>query len=282
MFEQAFQNIDNILRNELRGTTKVDYNEQNSGLHFREYLDGLEQGKADEARPLLERLEHIADEPRQALGRYLFAAATSELMTSGRVPTLPRCHFFLLTAVEPDVFLAELAEVPDGDWEKNSRHKISVQRETRSIELSVRATKCINNRHDQYVRPSDNAEHFPYLMNWLRSFSSVAGRGTLQLARIVKLKPQGQVYKHVDRGLYYLIRDRYHLVLQSRSGSKMQCESQTCIWYSGQAWWFNNHVVHQAFNESGNERIHVIFDVLPHRNQILVPYFQQYAASSER
>lgn len=281
MFEQAFQNIDNVLRKELRRTTKVDYNEQNSGLRFRDYLDGLEQGKADEARPLLERMEQIAAESDHALARYVFAAATSELLSSGYAPAVSPCHFFLLTAVEPDIFLAELAEIDDDDWERNSRHKISVQRETRSIELSVKATEGMISRHDQYVRPSDNAERLPYLSNWLQNFSSVVGNGTLQLAQIVNLKARGQVYSHVDRGLYYLIRDRYHLVLRSRSGSKMQCESQISTWYPGQVWWFNNHVVHQAFNDSEDERIHVIFDVLPHRNQILVPYLQQYAASSE-
>jgi hypothetical protein len=32
---------------------------------------------------------------------------------------------------------------------------------------------------------------------------------------------------------------------------------------AGELWWFNNNMQHEAFNESDDSRIHVIFDVLP-------------------
>jgi hypothetical protein len=230
---------------------------------------------------LLKHLAQISEEPDHALARYLFAAATSEVLSSGRVPLLPPRHFCLLATVELESFLAELAGVAEDEWDKNSRHKIRVQGETRSIELSGRAKNEVANRNNQYVRLRDASESFPRLMEWLRDFSSTVGNGTLQLARIVKLKARGRVYPHVDRGLYYLIRDRYHLVLKSRSGSRMQCEDQVSVWHPGQVWWFNNHVTHESFNDSDDERIHVIFDVLPRRSEMLVPYLQQYAATLE-
>jgi Aspartyl/Asparaginyl beta-hydroxylase len=283
MFEQAFKNIDNVLRNELGITTEVSYIENASDLSFREYFDGLEQNEADQAKPLLEQLERVADEPDYALARYLFAAAASEPIISGRVPMEPPSHFSLVAKAQLPPFLAELAEIVDCKWGKNSRHKISVQRETRSISLSVRATRNVSHRHDQYVRlHNEYARQFPHLVSWLQNFAKTVGNGTLQLARIVKLEARGQVYMHVDRGLYYLVRDRYHLVLQSVLGSKMQCGGQTSIWHPGQVWWFNNHIPHQAFNDSEHERIHVIFDVLPYRNKVLIPYFQRQAISSER
>jgi type I restriction enzyme M protein len=49
MFEQAFRNIDDILRKEAGCTTELDYTEQTSWLLFLKYLDALEQDKADEA-----------------------------------------------------------------------------------------------------------------------------------------------------------------------------------------------------------------------------------------
>jgi type I restriction enzyme M protein len=49
MFEQAFKNIDDVLRNEAGCTTELDYTEQTSWLLFLKYLDGLEQDKAMEA-----------------------------------------------------------------------------------------------------------------------------------------------------------------------------------------------------------------------------------------
>ncbi|MCC7020889.1 MAG: N-6 DNA methylase [Ardenticatenales bacterium] len=49
MFEQAFKNIDDILRKEAGCTTELDYTEQTSWLLFLKYLDGLEQDLAAEA-----------------------------------------------------------------------------------------------------------------------------------------------------------------------------------------------------------------------------------------
>ncbi len=50
MFEQAFKNIDDVLRKEAGCTTELDYTEQTSWLLFLKYLDGLEQDKATEAK----------------------------------------------------------------------------------------------------------------------------------------------------------------------------------------------------------------------------------------
>ncbi|MEI6236315.1 MAG: class I SAM-dependent DNA methyltransferase, partial [Planctomycetota bacterium] len=50
MFEQAFRNIDDVLRKEDGCTTELDYTEQTSWLLFLKYLDGLEQDKAMEAQ----------------------------------------------------------------------------------------------------------------------------------------------------------------------------------------------------------------------------------------
>ncbi len=49
MFEQAFRNIDDVLRKEAGCTTELDYTEQTSWLLFLKYLDSLEQDKALEA-----------------------------------------------------------------------------------------------------------------------------------------------------------------------------------------------------------------------------------------
>jgi type I restriction enzyme M protein len=49
MFEQAFKNIDDVLRKEAVCTAELDYTEQTSWLLLLKYLDALEQDKADEA-----------------------------------------------------------------------------------------------------------------------------------------------------------------------------------------------------------------------------------------
>ncbi|MEO8098133.1 MAG: N-6 DNA methylase [Acidobacteriota bacterium] len=63
MFEQAFRNIDDVLRKEAGCTTELDYTEQTSWLLFLKYLDGLEQDKADEAALESKKYSFILDKP---------------------------------------------------------------------------------------------------------------------------------------------------------------------------------------------------------------------------
>src|SRR5258705_2681412 len=63
MFEQAFRNIDDVLRKEAGCTTELDYTEQTSWLLFLKYLDGLEQDKATEAALDGKKYTHILDKP---------------------------------------------------------------------------------------------------------------------------------------------------------------------------------------------------------------------------
>lgn len=62
-FEQAFKNIDDVLRKEAGCTTELDYTEQTSWLLFLKYLDGLEQDRADEAALAGKKYIYILEEP---------------------------------------------------------------------------------------------------------------------------------------------------------------------------------------------------------------------------
>ena len=63
MFEQAFRNIDDVLRKEAGCTTELDYTEQTSWLLFLKYLDALEQEKATEAALAGKAYTPILDKP---------------------------------------------------------------------------------------------------------------------------------------------------------------------------------------------------------------------------
>lgn len=63
MFEQAFRNIDDVLRKEAGCTTELDYTEQTSWLLFLRYLDSLEQDKAMQAGLEGKKYGFILDEP---------------------------------------------------------------------------------------------------------------------------------------------------------------------------------------------------------------------------
>ena len=49
MFEQTFNNLDNVLRQEAGCTTELDYTEQTSWILFLKYLDDLEHARELEA-----------------------------------------------------------------------------------------------------------------------------------------------------------------------------------------------------------------------------------------
>ncbi len=63
MFEQAFRNIDDVLRKEAGYTTELDYTEQTSWLLFLKYLDVLEEDKATEAALGGKPYTHILEAP---------------------------------------------------------------------------------------------------------------------------------------------------------------------------------------------------------------------------
>jgi type I restriction enzyme M protein len=62
MFEQTFNNLDNVLRQEAGCTTELDYTEQSSWMLFLKYLDDLEQERAMEAELRSKSYEFIIDE----------------------------------------------------------------------------------------------------------------------------------------------------------------------------------------------------------------------------
>lgn len=63
MFEQAFKNIDDVLRKEAGCTTELDYTEQTSWLLFLKYLEDLEKDRATEAELEGKKYTYLLDKP---------------------------------------------------------------------------------------------------------------------------------------------------------------------------------------------------------------------------
>jgi len=163
-----------------------------------------------------------------------------------------------------------IAEITDKSafwfYDTSRQQKLMPQPETQSIFLT-RAAKPfppgIENARDVHAScPTEIAGEFPVVMNWVERFVEEIG-GELGRVNIFKLAPKGRVYSHIDYGEYYRLRERYHLVLHSQSGSWMKCGSEETIMHEGELWWFDNKQPHEAFNPSEQWRIHLIFDVLP-------------------
>lgn len=150
-------------------------------------------------------------------------------------------------------------------WSVNTtrQEKIKEQQDTHTIRVRTSVPRpdlhATDNQESGWTTLSQN---FPIASQFMDKFAKNMG-GTLSRATIVRLKPNSQVYQHIDWGAYYLIRDRYHLVIKSPTGSVMVSGDEKVRWKEGELWWFDNKQHHEAFNESGDWRIHYIFDVLP-------------------
>jgi type I restriction enzyme M protein len=122
MFEQAFKNIDDVLRKEAGCTTELDYTEQTSWLLFLKYLDGLERDKAVEAQlegrtyvPILEpeyRWEHWAA-PKDAGGRldHNKALTGDDLRDFVDRKLFPYLHAFKQKASGPNTIEYKIGEI---------------------------------------------------------------------------------------------------------------------------------------------------------------------------
>ena len=172
--------------------------------------------------------------------------------------------------LDPEVEIKPLlAEIQNNSalWLRDTsrQDKVKVQRETNTIYLRSAVkpfppgVTSANDVHESH--PTKTAEKFPKVFSWVKGFAKSIG-GELGRVTIVRLAAHGRVYRHIDRGAYYQLRDRYHLVLHSPAGSLLGAGEEWVRMKPGELWWFDNKKPHEAINEADDWRIHLIFDVL--------------------
>jgi hypothetical protein len=144
------------------------------------------------------------------------------------------------------------------------QNNIFVQSETQTIYLKKAASSSSHSLKTSDIPESvvtENAVKFPLIFDWTNRFSEEVC-GHLGRVLIVRFKPNGRVYRHIDSGEYYRVRDRFHLVLQSEGGSIFICEKEKVVMQEDELWWFNNKKMHEVINPSDFWRTHLIFDIL--------------------
>lgn len=172
----------------------------------------------------------------------------------------------LLAGVDPAPFLDEIASVPDA-WgvAVGRQQKIEVQREAMAIPLRGLRKSAIGDRKRRDVlesRWTTISARFPLLRAFVLDVAqrrdALPGR-----AKVVCLPAGRRVYPHSDRGQYYRVHDRYHFVLRSTDGSWLKAADEEVRMRPGELWWFDNDQLHEARNDGQEDRIHVIFDLMP-------------------
>jgi len=168
------------------------------------------------------------------------------------------------SGVDVGPILAELDRQPEIWGEQTGRQRISVQREARAVPIRGLRKSRIRGRPRRDVHESrftTLSRRVPHAVAFIRAFAEEVG-GELSRAKIVSLPPGQRVYLHRDRGDYYAERDRYHLCLRSE-GSLLRCGDEEVRMKPGELWWFDNKEEHEAYNDTGSDRVHLIFDLRP-------------------
>lgn len=156
-------------------------------------------------------------------------------------------------------------ESQDNLWtaDESRQSKISVQRHTQSVPLRIANRKPGDSRMTEDIQECKSTQYsqfFPHTMTFLNQTALFLG-GTLERALFVRLMPHSVVYPHIDHGLYYAVRDRYHFVIMSFDGSWLKADDEEVVMREGELWRFNNKAMHESANNSDRWRIHLIFDV---------------------
>ncbi|MEM9224437.1 MAG: aspartyl/asparaginyl beta-hydroxylase domain-containing protein [Pseudomonadota bacterium] len=177
-------------------------------------------------------------------------------------------QFFRLVQsdIDPLPYLDEIAAVGGAfDLVTGRQDKIAVQREALAIPLRGVRKSAVGERDPRDVHESrwtTGSARYPLARRFLEEIAlhedAVLGR-----AKIVCLPAGNRVYPHIDRGAYYRARNRYHFVLRSTNGSWLRAADEEIRMAQGELWWFDNNQMHEAFNDGDEDRIHMIFDLLP-------------------
>lgn len=89
MFEQAFKNIDDVLRKDAGSSSELGYTEQTSWLLFLKHLDALEQEKAAEATLHGNTYDYIVADATVELGELGFVGSSQGLEGRHRLQRRP-------------------------------------------------------------------------------------------------------------------------------------------------------------------------------------------------
>ena len=140
-----------------------------------------------------------------------------------------------------DVGDADRSQLDYAFLDTQARHGMSIRyRGTETPEAKVLTTSA------QYVKDLCN------------EMKGVPGR-----AVVARLGADGKIYKHTDDSLYWLLRDRYHLVVKcGEKGTWFRAGDEEVHMRQGELWWFDPTVPHEAHNVSGQARIHFVIDIL--------------------
>jgi len=115
----------------------------------------------------------------------------------------------------------------------------------------------INDDFEAPMMPTEHLTRLPYTMQVLGWFQTLLGR-----ARLMRLEPGDGVPIHADLQYYWRRRTRVHIPVFTDPAIRFHCGNQSVHMAPGEAWTFNNWLMHKVVNETSTRRIHLTFDTV--------------------
>jgi|TARA_R110000751_G_scaffold201742_1_gene306438 hypothetical protein len=97
------------------------------------------------------------------------------------------------------------------------------------------------------------------ILFWL--MSRVQGE-RLGRAIITRLSPGKSIEPHIDQGSPADYYDRYQIALHSHKGCVFRAGGEQVTMLTGDVWWFDNKQEHEVVNNSADDRLSLIVDIL--------------------
>lgn len=132
-------------------------------------------------------------------------------------------------------------------------------------------TKCIPLRGPE-LKPRINLEEvienydtnlsdsFPFIVNSVNTLFNHFPECELGRVMLVSLDPGGHIDRHSDSGKYAEYYRRIHIPIKSLEGNIFISEDESIHMEPGGVYMFNHLIDHEVFNNSNEERIHLIID----------------------
>lgn len=147
-------------------------------------------------------------------------------------------------------------------WERNDlRQKtFDVHSQTKSIVLLFASgwPEMKITRHEEWDLLADHVQ--PLIQQIIRA--KYSGGGTVIQAIVANLKAGGQIDRHFDSAPHLILAHRIHLPLQTNPDVRFLIADVRYEMKVGEAYEINNQLEHEVYNDSEEDRYHLIFDYI--------------------
>jgi len=160
-----------------------------------------------------------------------------------------------------------LSLIDENDWYVNNyRDKAGNMSDTNSIPL-MHTKLCVSGANDMsaiddikpellYDKYKDALDSVLEELKKYYSFDKYS-------AFLARLKPQGVVGTHQDKGKFLTLCHRVHVPLQTNPKVAYVVNNKEYYWQAGSAYEFNNTLDHGVVNRSDEYRIHLVINLYP-------------------